>query len=179
MTLAVLREITSTVRAQEVHSSGQQEPVWHSQQLLSLQPPWSWLCVSWRWQNLLQGWGSSGPAAGAGLSSAAWPEPLAPCWVCPGSTQSLSCLLGALTAADSSAWLNARIRWRLCKLLKPARGQLHYFLLAQRDWAGCCSSSAQDWLHQVWMAQDWCPLPPPRLQISLFLQVMLTALKVL
>lgn len=56
-------------------------------------------------------------------------------------------------------------------------GQVHcYFPLPQTDRARSCSSSAQDWLHHQWY---WCPLPLPRLQISVLLQVMLTPLKVL
>lgn len=44
---------------------------------------------------------------------------------------------------------------------------------------GAASRSSQDWLHQAWVAQYWCPLPLPRLEISALLQAMLTCLKAL
>lgn len=41
------------------------------------------------------------------------------------------------------------------------------------------SMNFQDWLHQVWAGQYWCPLPLPRLEISALLWLMLTCLKAL
>lgn len=38
----------------------------------------------------------------------------------------------------STAWMSARICWRLYGLLQPARGQLCHFTLTETDWSGCC-----------------------------------------
>lgn len=134
-------------RVQEVHSSGQQESEWQCQQLHSLQSPWCWLCVSWR--SPAQGLGQLPGQPGTELCSGALPcaEPAL-------GAHTLPQLILAALATDSS-WLKCLTECQeLLEALQAASassGPASWFPPAPDTRAGCCSSSAQFWLHQGWM----------------------------